>query len=1319
MTDHPYEYGQHYGRYPHASVPPTSGPSNTQPYYTAPQVSATPPIQYMSPQSASAYEYNSNRIPGLGLGGPPTAPTNGSATSFPSGVSQLWPVPAPVPVPGGQARQINAYFPNHQQTPVSLPQQPHLTYQQPHSNSLEEGELSEGEGEFEDLYEPRTYTGASQLAPETKPTKPLNKMDSRTTSVGDSDGSSIYDPHDPHIARGESPTQATSSNLPVAEQEYLPDDEWEPSYPDRDRSGSYSPYLSPREVHRKISVAKSISRDNKAADPIVSSQPTHQTGMPMPTSLIPMVHPDFTSSTSKNQLRSKDPSSPRPFLEGKKATQELKKRAQEAILELWPYKVRFQDYLDEGLDPNVVKHLFKDLGLDVPSSKAASAPTKATNASRSTPSKAVPSLNIAPQPQSPLQKFQAPLPDTKQRNDKAEKDTAIDVNVSAKSAAEERKDKIARKLAAIAQKATSVQPITSVNLEPTTTAPAPSAAAPTIEAAGAPFSTASVPSPAPVSVPVRTEPTVPTGSKSSAVNTPPTAAKTRAENNAILQQKLAALKKQQAQLAADKARVASSESTAASSPVARELTIPDKINNGDLTPKTKSVGSAQQNPNQNPSAELRSNAKDENIPGLSFPSLAFTQPIQGSNRNLKRPVASDFDNFTARFEPPKRSRTEERLIIDVSDDEDVEMDIGSPVDELSPVSDTGAASAPRALTVIPSQSDGPNRRQQASPASSSAPTPPIHGTRIDILHKRIEETKRRIAEAEAKKAAKKATAQNSPKPMSPNTLQQVIIPKANEDDADEKRAIHDRRDRISTYELPRVIAALEEKQDKLKSIVAEAARLELEVQATLDERQKLTVEMECLAESSASSSETEERSPPLATDTYSEMTPPQPPLSITDSSHIGKVADPQFQLILRGDHLDRPTSHSQNPPSTSTDGDMATQMSNDEALQAAILTDNTHSMDLEMTDADVSDPAANNSPIAKEAPTIDGLHRSPENTGPTDLATAEMATVAKQSIEAATINVQADHVAKPALSATSTRSSEPDNGLSGSDISDHPSAPELSQSDDESYEPRPAQVSETHGAQMGKQNSTDVKMYLPFSGENSLTNCQVVDDIVEETISNHTSADQNPQVPEHTANEVNNRFFEEPPLLTTSQDNQGSMPVLESLLPYKSPLSYFRAYRFHPKYFEEVPGGLKSMTFSARIDPMRELCPQVLAGQSCPNGPSCEYQHFDSMILAGELQTTPLLLFFFTMNSLEPAPRWITNFMACAPDADIITQLGSADMFVGETRTKFIEGLKRVLSDLKTNRVKDFDRITKAILKHRQEFLGDQTRVLALDSSII
>ncbi|KAI1827745.1 hypothetical protein F4861DRAFT_492402 [Xylaria intraflava] len=1280
MADRPYGYGQYFGHYP-------PGPSNAQqPYHPAPQVGTTPSIQYTAAQSAGAYEYNANRIPGLGLGGAPIASTSSSATSLPPGVPQSWSATTHIP-------QTKTQFPNHQQTPTSLPQEPSVPHQQPQSNTLEEGELSEdegkgeGDGEFEDLYEPRVSIGATQGAPENKPAQPSKNLDSRNTSVGDADGSSIYDPHDPHIAHNESPVQSTPNSLQAVGQEY-PDDEWEPSYPDRDRSGSYSPYLSPREVHRKISVAKTVSRDNKATDLVESAQPAHQIGLPLPASSLPMPHSSIAASIPRHESRTDGSSPARSSLEPKKAVQDAKKKAQEAILGLWPLKVRYQDYLDEGLDAGVVKRLFKDLGLDVPSPKAA------VGLAETTAAKPIPSLNAPIRPQSPPpQKPQALLPDTK-RDDQAEKDTPTEVKVPAKSAAEERKDKIARKLAAIAQKTTVAQPPASITSVPTTDpAPAPPPdAAPTSNPVSAPPVAASGPPPVSIPVSTRTEAAVPSGTRSNPVNTPPTAPKTRAENNAILQQKLAALKKQQAQLAADKARVASSESTAASSPAVADLSLPDTSSNSDLIPNTKSATSVQPSLNQKPLAELRGNSKDENIPGLSLSSLVLAQPTQGSNRGLKRPVASDFDNYTSHFEPPKRSRIEEKLIIDVSDDEDVEMDIGSPTEEPSPLLDSNAATGLQALAVLSPLSDGSNRRQQASPSSSSAPTPPIHGTRIDLLHKRIEETKRLIAEAEAKKAAKKVTAQHSPKPMSPTMQQPIKPPEADQGGANDKRALHDRRDRIASYELPRVIAALKEKQDKLKSIVAEAARLELEVQATLDERQKLTVEMECLVEPSATSSEADDPSQQVEADTYQHLALSQPAPLITDPSRSEEITPSDSQQDLQGQHLDEQQPQCKNLPSTGVNGDMGVELSNDEALQAAILTDNTHSMDFEMADADVPAPTADadadDAPVAQGASAVDAPPGFPENADASQVATTQAETITEQISEAVPSDgaAEAGSLNESAPPGMDLLLNEPNVGLNESEPSMRQPVPELPRSEDESYEPRPAQISDFHGARADEQDSTEVMKYLPFPADNSLTNYQGVDDIMEELNPNYTPADQITQELEHTVNEVNSRFFEEPLLLTISQDNHGNLPSLGDLLSYKSPLSYFRAYRFHPKYFEDVPGGLKSMTFSAKIDPMRELCPQALAGETCPNGPNCEYQHFDSMIL---------------------------------PDAEIVAELGSADMFAGETRTKFIGGLKRVLSELKTNRVKDFDRITKAIVKYRQDFFGDQTKVLALDSSTL
>ncbi|RJE18515.1 hypothetical protein PHISCL_09147 [Aspergillus sclerotialis] len=68
--------------------------------------------------------------------------------------------------------------------------------------------------------------------------------------------------------------------------------------------------------------------------------------------------------------------------------------------------------------------------------------------------------------------------------------------------------------------------------------------------------------------------------------------------------------------------------------------------------------------------------------------------------------------------------------------------------------------------------------------------------------------------------------------------------------------------------------------------------------------------------------------------------------------------------------------------------------------------------------------------------------------------------------------------------------------------------------------------------------------------------------------------------------------------------------------PYNSPLKYFKAYRYHPQYADEVSDGYRSLTYSHNIDPMRYLCPFEAAGGVC-NDRSCEFQHFRDMSLSG------------------------------------------------------------------------------------------------------
>lgn len=70
-----------------------------------------------------------------------------------------------------------------------------------------------------------------------------------------------------------------------------------------------------------------------------------------------------------------------------------------------------------------------------------------------------------------------------------------------------------------------------------------------------------------------------------------------------------------------------------------------------------------------------------------------------------------------------------------------------------------------------------------------------------------------------------------------------------------------------------------------------------------------------------------------------------------------------------------------------------------------------------------------------------------------------------------------------------------------------------------------------------------------------------------------------------------------------------------SFTPYESPLKHFHAFRFHPEYNDEVPGGYRSLTYSHKIDPNDTFCPWELGGVC--NDKTCTYQHFKDVGLPG------------------------------------------------------------------------------------------------------
>lgn len=77
-----------------------------------------------------------------------------------------------------------------------------------------------------------------------------------------------------------------------------------------------------------------------------------------------------------------------------------------------------------------------------------------------------------------------------------------------------------------------------------------------------------------------------------------------------------------------------------------------------------------------------------------------------------------------------------------------------------------------------------------------------------------------------------------------------------------------------------------------------------------------------------------------------------------------------------------------------------------------------------------------------------------------------------------------------------------------------------------------------------------------------------------------------------------------------------------SFRPYESPLQYFHAYRFHPEFGKTVKGGLRSLTYSNKIDVRQQICPDELLGQTCPRGTECDFQHLDKIAAPGAY-TTP------------------------------------------------------------------------------------------------
>jgi hypothetical protein len=862
--------------------------------------------------------------------------------------------------------------------------------------------------------------------------------------------------------------------------------------------------------------------------------------------------------------------------------QEAKKEAQKAILRLWPLGVKYQNYLDEGFDEKLIKNLFLDLRLDMPKT-ATSTSAAQSKAPQPTEGNGTDS-NKSSQP-SDTRPQHAPI---------AAKDSSTMSEQARKG--EERKDRIARLLAAKAAKAPAA-----------TNPPVPAPTQPKqIESSAQGEKTAAAP---PISAPPAS------ATSASATPTPaPPKPKTWGEKERLIQQKIAALhKSREAQKSAtDTPSLASNNgaplppATSTGSPAPLAIPTGPRAANGSHTP-----ASAQATPSQPRPA----------LPALM---LSANAPQQISNQR-KRPVASDFVEYSAGSVPTKRpfaqARKETSLIIDVSDESDdeemdMDMDMGSPVDEPLPTQSGGAlGQRGPAVRDFPPLTDSFPPRRISSPAPSV--TPPggrvssKKQTELDLKEKAIQDMRRKIALAEAKRKVKQSSggsvtpgqtgseSKDGESPRLPVGQQAESMGSPNHSDGASRQLTPDasstrlsqpaetlpldprqrelRRGRITSLEIPRVASFLTERMKRMQQLQDEQARLKAEIDNSLAEQKRLADELQALETAPPADS-------PQPNGLHSEIDAGDS-LSSGAAKVTGDQQDEAFPLQTGSFSVD-----SQAGGSSSTISELERAIGVASAIESEVPQEGPQEGPQAESQGQSPSPSATNLGTFESA----------------DADSAERVSDTSAQIEPPLPNddmIQRDDEMSQGdagnASAVSPDSQPAENNSPPPHIPEQvgsPKADETTPMELDSRSPSPEMVEPTSNA------DPESLALLPDQISSAAQPRKAVQEIETDVSGEvHVVSSRISRASKLTQSQVHDR--------PTSQSES-------RLIPYESPLRYFHAYRFHPEYKNAVAGGLRSLTYSNRIDPEKELCPFELTGEQCPA--NCEYQHFGSISPPGE-----------------------------------------------------------------------------------------------------
>ncbi|KAM5346831.1 hypothetical protein ACJ41O_009836 [Fusarium nematophilum] len=672
-------YGFGYGP-PHGYQASQPYYSTSQPYVVLPfpsnENAGSQPSAY-GRGAAESYDYNRATIPGLGMG------FSGNTTGWQNISSNG---------PPETASERNDTSPTKEIADSSNARPAAST----DDDAMEEGELSEGE--LEDLYKPGEMDISKEAA---RPPQTRGAI--------------------ANVPRHETNAQRHAASAPQQPCGTAP-------LP-RDRSGSYSPYLSPREI-------QSNGLDN---GPSHAQTPRSDVQPPAIETTVPETVPQLCGrnmSTSQDEMKQAD-----------SVVTESRKRAREAILRLWPLNVRYQHYVEEGIDKVLLDELFKELGLD---STAAAQGIRQVEA-------LVP-LHVSPPASN--------APDTQDRLTEAshtiEKPKSPE---KPKDKSEERKDRIARLLAAKGSKpgATDNKASKPAAVDQTMTVSTDSqpgnAEAQPEEAKSEPEKAKSQPEKA---------------------KAQPEKAKTQSEKSKLIQQRMEALIKSREANAKATAQVRDSSTppVASAHPGLGDASGAAPESTTDADDQVVAASEV---------ADTADTASAHPIPGLFLSSNA-PSPVTNPR---KRPLAADLNEYSTpavQNRPFGQARESRPFLIDVSDDEDdAEMELDSP--ELRPSSIQRPVTPGSRTTSFrdhPALSDSASRRAVSTPKGAGTPTTSGNGLyNLESMNKKIEDMKRKIAEAEARKKAKLSNNESPSLPQSEaqskeSSIDATLQPKQND-----------------------------------------------------------------------------------------------------------------------------------------------------------------------------------------------------------------------------------------------------------------------------------------------------------------------------------------------------------------------------------------------------------------------------------------------------------------------------------------------------------------------------------------------------------